>query len=436
MNIRIQSQLSAALIAGVLWFASVARADPVYVTAAGPGGGPHVKVFRSSDNALLGSFFAYASNLSTGVRVAVCRDPLDANSHVVFTVPGPGSPSHLRAFTVSGGVIAELFAWSADLAIGFHVACGDFFGDGSLGVAVAPDVGGGPHVKVFRLSGSTLVLTREFFAYASTFQGGVRLGAGRFGGGHDRLVTAPGPTGGPHIQIWELATGVTSSASFLAPISDLAGLPFPPNSGGFWVARVPDRTGDGIDELAISYTSRLVFRREYRQGDVNPFVVGPAYTWTGVFVASGAVQILDGASHGVMADVKTEACFTDPAAGQTHGPPSSVAELNGLVYFNPYFIPTQYAWSTPLPAYAPPIAGGGFPGGAFLLVGNRRENWVAAASVKAYGPGLPQVESTPMSSGGLFPPALMGYSRPCIPAQWAVAPYATGFGGELFVAAD
>jgi hypothetical protein len=268
-----------------------ARADSMYVTAAGAGGGPHVKVFRSSDNAPVGSFFAYASTLTTGVRVAICQQ---GTRHVVFTAPGPGSPSHVRAFdAVSGAVLAETFAWPINLVTGFYVACGDFFADGGLSVAVAPDGGGGPHVKVFRMVGNSLVLQREWFAYDASFRGGVRLAAGHFGTNHDLLVTVPGPGGGPHLRKWEVAT-VQEVAGFFVPVTDLQGLPFPAYSAGLFVTRLPDVSGDGQDDIAVSYTNRLVFRRPSQANEGNPFIVSPNYAQTGVFIASGGIRILSG----------------------------------------------------------------------------------------------------------------------------------------------
>lgn len=412
-----------------------ARADSMYVTGAGAGGGPHVKVYRSSDNAAVGSFFAYASSVSTGVRVAICQQGTGTGArHVVFTAPGPGSPSHLRAFdAVSGAVIAETFAWPTNLVTGFYLACGDFFGDGGVGVAIAPDGGGGPHVKVFRLSGNSLALQREWFAYDASFRGGVRLAAGRFGANHDLLVTAPGPGGGPHLRRWEVSTQQEVAGAF-APVTDLQGLPFPAYSAGLFVTRLPDVSGDGQDDLAVSYTGRLVFRRPGQPTDGNPFIVSPNYSTTGVFVASGGIQILNGATFQLLSDYSTEACYTDASASQDYWWRSSVAELNAQGPYNLSFVPAQYGWTTPLPDRAPPIAGGTFAGGAFLLVGNRKGG-LLPGDLKAYGPVLSYVESTPTSYNPLFPPGLIGYSRPCVPSSWRTSPYGA-FASEIYVSAD
>jgi FG-GAP-like repeat len=96
---------------------------PEIVTAAGPGGGPHVRVFDGETGAQLpgpwGSFFAY--------------DP---------------------AFT--GAVF---------------VACADVNGDRVPDIVTGPGAGGGPHVWVF--SGMDGTEITGFFAYAAAFTGGV-----------------------------------------------------------------------------------------------------------------------------------------------------------------------------------------------------------------------------------------------------------------------
>src|SRR5262249_34424742 len=72
-------------------------------------------------------------------------------------------------------------------------------------IAVGAGAGGGPIVRVFD-DGANVV--RQFNAYDASFRGGVRVAQGDFtGDGTDDIVTAPGPGGGPHIRVWDGATG-------------------------------------------------------------------------------------------------------------------------------------------------------------------------------------------------------------------------------------
>src|SRR5262245_48967352 len=60
---------------------------------------------------------------------------------------------------------------------------------------------GGPHVVVYDAHDGTM--KRSFFAYASTFRGGVQVAVGDFDGdGVDDVITVPGPTGGPHLRVF------------------------------------------------------------------------------------------------------------------------------------------------------------------------------------------------------------------------------------------
>jgi hypothetical protein len=117
-----------------------AQPPPILVTGAGPGGGPHVRVFNAETGALLFEFLAF--------------DP-----------PFPG---------------------------GVRVATADVNGDGTPDVIVGAGEGGGPHVRV--LDGAELLLgnivdLHSFYAYDPAFMGGVYVAANTPGG------TGGGPTG-------------------------------------------------------------------------------------------------------------------------------------------------------------------------------------------------------------------------------------------------
>jgi len=72
------------------------------ITAAGPGGGPHVKVFSGVDGSLVASFFAYGASFSGGVFLAVGNFDADPQLEIV-TGAGAGGWPHVRVFDVNGG---------------------------------------------------------------------------------------------------------------------------------------------------------------------------------------------------------------------------------------------------------------------------------------------------------------------------------------------
>ena len=108
------------------------------------------------------------------------------------------------------------------------VAGGDVNNDGFDDIIVGADAGGGPQVKVF--NGANGKLEKSFFsAYASTFQGGVRVAAGDVtGDGFADIITGAGPGGGPQVKVFDGSNGKLKK-SFLA---------FSPTfMGGIWSRR-------------------------------------------------------------------------------------------------------------------------------------------------------------------------------------------------------
>ena len=96
------------------------RAD--IITAAGPGGGPHVRVFSGATGGELMSFFAYNPAFRGGVRVAATDVDRDGRADII-TAPGPGGGPHVRAFSgATGAEIASFFAYDPSFAGGLFVA--------------------------------------------------------------------------------------------------------------------------------------------------------------------------------------------------------------------------------------------------------------------------------------------------------------------------
>jgi hypothetical protein len=169
------------------------------VTAAGAGGGPHVRVFSGMDGSELFGFFAYSPAFGGGVSVAV-GDVNDDGHADIITGAGPGGGPHVRVFSGDGG--AELFgffAYSPAFGGGVYVAAGDVNGDDHADIYTGAGAGGGPHVRV--INGADQSDLHSFFAYSPAFAGGVRVAAGDLDGdGRADIITAPGPGGGPHVR--------------------------------------------------------------------------------------------------------------------------------------------------------------------------------------------------------------------------------------------
>jgi hypothetical protein len=82
------------------------------ITGPGAGGGPHVKVFNAHDNLrLLQSFFAFPAVFTGGVRVGVSDFNNDGTLEIV-TGAGPGGGPHVKVFSsLNQNVLVNFFAY-------------------------------------------------------------------------------------------------------------------------------------------------------------------------------------------------------------------------------------------------------------------------------------------------------------------------------------
>src|SRR5262249_13729960 len=145
------------------------------VTGADAGGGSHVKVFDPITGAATKSFFAYPG-FTGGVRVAAGDVNGDGVADII-TGAGPGGGPHVKVFDgVSGTEIHSFYAYEAAFSGGVFVASADINGDGFADIITGADAGGGPHVKVFATNvppgvvggvnfAPDLVLRNSFYAY-------------------------------------------------------------------------------------------------------------------------------------------------------------------------------------------------------------------------------------------------------------------------------
>jgi hypothetical protein len=234
---------------------------------------------------------AYDPAFTGGVRVAGCDVDGDGHDEIV-TAPGPGGGPHVRVFTLPAGApalteILGFMAFTPAFTGGVQVACGDLDGDaaGRAELVTAADTGGGPHVRVWKAvgppSGLGLLEVAGFFAYDPAFTGGVRVAVVDVDGdGTGELVTAAGPGGGPHVRVWQVApllerTGFFAYSPAFTGGVYVAGADLHPAPGGELVTGAG--TGGGPHVQVFSLTAGLV---------AGFFAYHPAFTG-GVRVTAG-----------------------------------------------------------------------------------------------------------------------------------------------------
>ena len=170
-------------------------------------------MFSGADGSELASFLAYDPAFSGGVRVAAADVNGDGLADII-TGAGPGGGPHVRV--VDGATlmpIHDFFAYDPAFVGGVAVAAGDVTGDGLADIITGAGPGGGPHVRV--VDGATLMPIHDFFAYDPAFVGGITVAAVDVNGDtRTDIVTGAGPGGGPHVRVFDAVTGSVTRELF------------------------------------------------------------------------------------------------------------------------------------------------------------------------------------------------------------------------------
>jgi hypothetical protein len=131
------------------------------ITGAGPGGGPHVRVFNKDGELINPGWFAYNKNFLGGISVAVADLNNDGELEII-TGAGLGGSPHVRVFNKNGELINQFFAYDSNFYGGISVTAGDVNNDGIREIITSPGRGGNSQVKIFTQYGHLL---NDFFAY-------------------------------------------------------------------------------------------------------------------------------------------------------------------------------------------------------------------------------------------------------------------------------
>jgi len=138
---------------------------------------------------------------------------------------GMGLEPRVRVLRKDGSEIGSFLAYDASLGVGINVIACDLTGDGYNEIVVAPQRGGGPHIRVFNRYGEAID-AGGFFAYAESMREGVNLACGDLtDDARAELVTLPAAGGGPHVRVWNWNTDEELTENFFAyHMSDRSGL--------------------------------------------------------------------------------------------------------------------------------------------------------------------------------------------------------------------
>jgi hypothetical protein len=293
----------------------------------GPGGPPRVEVFDGDGNLRL-NFLAFDAGFLGGVRVATGDVNGDGIDDVICGA-GPGADPHVVVFDgVTGQLIRSFDAYDAGFHGGVFVGAGDVNGDGLADIVTGAGPGAGPHVKVF--DGATGAEVRSFFAFDAGFHGGVSVRAGDVNGdGRGDIVVGAGPGApGGHVAVFSGKDG-SLLASFFAFDQSF--------TGGVFVG-LCDVNNDGLPDITV----------------------GPA---SAAGQAQELVKVFDATDHSLLLSL-------DPFPGTTGGVRVAAVIKKGrilvtatgpgtsprVLFFNPDGSPDRE-----VPVFSP-----GFQGGAFV----------------------------------------------------------------------
>lgn len=251
------------------------------IVAAGPGGGPHIRVFNINGE-LKGQFFAFNKTFRGGVNVAATDVNGDGKDEIIAVQAADGD-SEIKIFNNRGQLLGSFYAYDNKFKGGLNIATGDIDGDGEDEIVVGLGTGKIPEVRVFEAIG---VMKSQFLAYPKTFRGGVRVAIANVSGGalknRAQIITAPGRGGGPHIKFFDIKGNLLSH--FFAFNSNFR--------GGVNLAKA-DIDNDGLDEIiAAAGPGGAPHIRTFKN---NGRVIGSFYAYEESFMGGvnvGSIKII------------------------------------------------------------------------------------------------------------------------------------------------
>lgn len=190
---------------------------------------PEVRFFVGQSNGSwkqTSTFYAYDQGFTGGGSIAMADLGKDGTAEII-TAAGLGGGPHIRTFRLDGSYIHQFYAYDQNMTYGVNVAAGDVDGDGAAEIVTGPKAGGGPQIRVFDGTGR-VDHTVGFYAFDQSYHGGVNVAVGDVDGdGKGDIVVGSGEEMEPTVKVFS-ASGVAKSIEFH---------PFPvDNTGGVSVA--------------------------------------------------------------------------------------------------------------------------------------------------------------------------------------------------------
>jgi hypothetical protein len=175
------------------------------IVGAGEGNAPNIRVISGLDLSILNEFYAYDPNFRGGVRVASGDVDGDGRDDII-TGAGPGAGPHVKVFSgQTGELILSFMAYELIYSGGVFVSAADCDADGRVEIMTGAGGIGNPHVKVFGPQASEQA---SYFAFqdndSDPKSAGVRVGCiDSNGDGRSEILTTPSTPATPFIDTTE-----------------------------------------------------------------------------------------------------------------------------------------------------------------------------------------------------------------------------------------
>jgi len=141
-----------------------------------------------------------SGRLNLGAAVQAAHDNLVSKQGLIITVPQSNSVSSIKVIDTNNKTTEAFNAYNDNFKGGSNLATGDLDGDGIDEIITGAGPSGGPHVRIFDQDGK---VKGQFFAYDKNFRGGVNVAVGDLDGdGIDEIITGAGVGGDPQVNIF------------------------------------------------------------------------------------------------------------------------------------------------------------------------------------------------------------------------------------------
>ncbi|NQV89532.1 MAG: VCBS repeat-containing protein [Parcubacteria group bacterium] len=195
--------------------------------------GAFARIFDIEGDTKRTGFFAYESSYRGGTQVIAFDTDNDGARETIVA-----DETYVYIFDDDGTLHTQFAPYTETYNQGINISVGDLEGDGTVEIVTGTENGGGPHIRVFDSDGN--LINPGFFAYADSFRGGVNVSIGDLNGdGIKEIITGAGYNGGPHVRVFK-KDGTLINPGFFAYDTSFR--------GGVNVS-VGDVDGDGIDEI-------------------------------------------------------------------------------------------------------------------------------------------------------------------------------------------